>query len=81
LKEWPLLPVQTQPLQALEDGLDGFSREPNYIGILNPQDEFSPVVPGKKPIEKGRSRPSNMEKTRRTGRKARPDVVQLILRV
>jgi hypothetical protein len=60
LKEGPFIPVQTQPLHAIYDGVDRFLGGPRYIGILNSQDELSTMMSGKKPVEEGRSCPSNV---------------------
>jgi hypothetical protein len=49
----PLVPPQAQPVQGLED--QGLARRgaPLAVGVLDPQDELTPVPPGEGVVEEG----------------------------
>ena len=46
-----LVPIQPQPVQPVEDDLDGFGRVARVVGVLDAQDEFAAGVPGVEPVE------------------------------
>ena len=48
----PLVPVDAQPAQAVEDRLQGLLDVPLLVGVVDPQDELPAVLPGEEPIEK-----------------------------
>ena len=64
LKVGALVPVQAKPGHRIEDGLCRFLRRADLIGILDPQDERPFMPPRVKPVEQGRPRAPDMEKTR-----------------
>jgi hypothetical protein len=78
LEEGTFIPIQSQPLHAIYDGLDRFPGGPGYIGILDTQDELSPMMSGKKPVEECRPCAPNMQETRRAGWKAGSDLAQFL---
>ncbi len=69
----PFVPIDPQPLQAVEDRRQGFLDVPLLVGIVDPQDELAAVPPGKEPAEQSRADPTNMEVARRAGSKPRAD--------
>ena len=46
-----LVPVNVQPAQAIQDGVDGPVYESCLVGVLNPYDELPAVVASEQPIE------------------------------
>jgi len=46
-----LIPVQAQPVQGIEDLLLAVLTEPRLIGVLDPQDELPPLLPGEGEVE------------------------------
>ena len=63
------IPVQSKPAQPLVDGSSRFLRVPRLVGVFDSKNKRAPVMPGKKPVEQGRSRSANMQITRRRRRK------------
>ena len=69
------IPVNIQPIQAVEDGVHGAGDEPFPVGVLDADDEAAAVVTGKEPVEKGGADVADMRVTGRAGRIADADVV------
>ncbi len=69
LAEWPLVPIEADPLHAREDGLNRFIRRATLIGIFNAKDKHTLLLTRKEPIEQSRAHSSYVEKPRRTGGK------------
>ena len=46
-----LVPVQTQPGQGVQDGVEGLLGVTGGIGVLDPEDEGAPGVTGVGPVE------------------------------
>ncbi len=69
----PLVPVDPQPLQFIEEILlEGLGR-PGPVGILDAQHKDAAVMPREKPVEKGRPRVADVELPRRRGGESNPD--------
>ena len=77
----PLVPVDPQPLQLLEEILlEGLGR-PGPVGILDAQDKDAAVMPGVKPVEERRPRVADVEFPRRRGGKSNPDPGSIMMRL
>src|SRR5262249_42121908 len=61
----PLIPVQAQPAETIEDGLEGLGDVAFLIRIVDAQDELPAVVPGEQPIEEGGTHPADVQITGR----------------
>src|SRR6202008_3712889 len=72
LEERALVPVDPEPLQAVEDRVDRFARRALEVGVLDAQHERAAVAPRVSPGEKRGARAADMQVARRTGREARP---------
>ncbi len=51
----PLVPVQPQPTQAVQQVPVGLLGVPRGVGVLDPEDELPTVVPGVRPVEQRRA--------------------------
>ena len=60
-----LVGAQPQPLQAAENGIDGFRRRSLAVRVLDPQQVFAARVAGIQPVEQRRAGTADMEKARR----------------
>ena len=49
----PLVPVETEPSQPVEDPADHVGRRPLHVGVFDAQDERAPVAPRIEPVEQG----------------------------
>ena len=63
------VPVQTQPLQPVQDTVDGVFRGSLKIRIFNAKDEFSAGLPGVQIVENGGARTADMKISGGAGRK------------
>ena len=70
LAKRPFVPLEPQPLQAVEDGRDELRLRAVGVRVLDPEDEDSAVVPGEKPVVERGARAAHVEVTRRRGREA-----------
>ena len=57
----PLVPIDPQPFQAVEDRRQGFLDVPLLVGVVDPQDELAAVAPREEPTEQSRANPTNVE--------------------
>src|SRR4030095_905354 len=53
LQERALVPPEAQPVEPLEDGAGVGFRGPLAVGVLEAEDEHSPVLAGPEPVEEG----------------------------
>ena len=58
-----LVPTEIEPAQTVEDGVDGGIGVALDIGIIEPQDHGSSVVPGIEPVENKGSGTADVQKT------------------
>jgi hypothetical protein len=63
-----LVPVHPQPGQAVVDEFEELLAVARLVGVLDPQDERAPGMPGIKPVEQCRAGAADMEEARGTGR-------------
>ena len=64
LEDGIAVPVEPEPLQAVEDRVNRCIRRARAIRIFDAQEEFSAVMPCKQPVEQGRTRAADMQETR-----------------
>ena len=69
LEEGTLIPVETQPLEPLEDPLYHRRGRALPIGVLDPENERPARVSGEEPVEERRARPAYVEVARGRGSK------------
>ena len=65
------VPIEAEPAQPVEDGVDGGRRRALAVRILDAQQHGAAVPPRVEPVEQGRPGPSDVEETRRRRREAR----------
>src|SRR5258706_2661134 len=70
LEEGPLVPVEAEPLHALEDRVDRLLGRALEVGVLDAQDEFSAVPARIGPAEQRRARAADVQEAGRAGREA-----------
>jgi GxxExxY protein len=75
LMERALVPLEAQPLHAVEDRVRHFAARARAVRVFDPQHEDAVVTPRQQPIEKGRSRPADMQVSGRRGRKTNPELL------
>ena len=51
----PFVPIDAQPLEAVENRLQGLGHVPLGVGVVDPQQELPAVLPGKEPVEQRRA--------------------------
>src|SRR6185436_6829101 len=73
LIERPLVPIDAEPGEPVQNRLDRLGGGTGAIGVLDAQDEGAPVMPCVEVAEQGRSRAANVQKAGRAGGKTRPD--------
>jgi hypothetical protein len=61
LKIGAFVPVQAQPLQAVDDAFNGFLGGPFHVGIFNPKDELALILSGPEPVQEGGTGTANVE--------------------
>ena len=59
-----------EPFEPLENHLGGRFGTALTVGVLDPQQEFSPVVAGEQVVEQGGPGAADMQQSRRTGGEA-----------
>src|SRR5262245_9526354 len=67
------VPIEPEPGQAIEDGVDRRLRRAFAIGVLDPQQHFSAAPAGIEPVEECSSRPTYVQEARGRRRKTRDD--------
>ena len=65
LRERPLIPIELEPAQRVEDLLDVLRGGALAVGVLDPQDELSAPPPGVEPVVQCRPRSPDVEGARR----------------
>jgi hypothetical protein len=73
LEEGTLVPVEPQPLQALEDALRVLVRRPFLVGVLDAEDVGAAVLLCIEPVEKGGAAASDVEVAGRRGGETNTD--------
>ena len=68
------VPIQSQPAQPAEDDFRGLLRIAGGVGVLDAQDKHAAGVAGIEPVKQGGARPADVQKARRTGRKANASI-------
>ena len=48
----PLVPVDAEPLEAVEDRLEGLVNVTGHVGVVDPEDELAALLAGEEPVEK-----------------------------
>ena len=74
---WTFIPVQTQPLEAVDELFECFLCISLLVGIFYSENENPPLFAGKKPIEKRGSRGTNVGGSRRARSKSDSDLVHI----
>ena len=69
----PLIPIETQPAQAVEDPRDHVLRRPLDVGVLDAQDERAAVPAHVEPVEERRPRAADVQIAGGTRREADSD--------
>jgi len=70
LEDGFLVPVETQPLEVLEDLVEESRFGPFQVGVFDAEQELSPGMAGEEPIEDGRPGAPDVEEARRAGGKS-----------
>src|SRR5208337_3066808 len=65
----PFVPIDADPPKTVEDALDGILDVPLLVGVVDPQQKLAAEMPGKQPVEQGRSHSADVQKAGRTGSK------------
>ena len=73
----PLIPVEAEPGEALENGGDQLRLRAVNVGVLNAQDEDAAMAPREQPVVERRARATDVEVPRRRWREANADVGHL----
>ena len=66
----PLVPVDPQPPQPIENRLERLVDVASDVSVVDPQDELPAVLPGEKPVEQRRANPADMQVAGGTGGEA-----------
>ena len=69
----PLVPVEAEPPQAVEDGLQRPLHYARLIGVLDAHDERAAAVPGEQPVEQGGPDVADVGESGWAGREAHPN--------
>jgi hypothetical protein len=65
LEDGGLVPIEAEPLQAIENDLGVFVGGTGFVGVFDPQQELAAFFAGEEPIEEGRARAPDVEVARR----------------
>ena len=63
----PFVPIDAQPMQAVEDRLQRLLDVPLLVGVVDPQNELAAMLPGEQPIEQRGPDAANVQISGRTG--------------
>jgi hypothetical protein len=66
----PLVPVEAEPAQAVEDPFDHLVRRALDVGVFDAQDEHAAEPPREKPVEKRGTRAADVQVAGRRGSEA-----------
>ena len=80
LKDRPLVPVELQPAQGIDDLGDVLGARAVAIGVLDAQHELSSLVAREQPVEQCRPRPADVQRAGRRGGEAHPHRVRPFMR-
>jgi len=61
------VPIDAEPGEPVEDGVDRSLRRALAVGVLDPQQHFPAAAAGVKPVEQRRARPADMQEPGRRG--------------
>ena len=64
-----LVPVDAEPAEAVEDGLQGLGHVALLVGVVDAQDELAAVLAGEQPVEQGRADAADVQIAGRAGAK------------
>ena len=64
------VPVEAEPAQALEDGVEGLGDEARLVGVLDAQHEAAAFVTGEEPVEESGAYVADVRDARRAGSEA-----------
>ena len=81
LKIRAFIPVEPQPLQAVDDTVNGCLGRSLFVGIFNAQNQFAVMLPGKQPVEQHCPGPADVKITRGAGREANANVLHGTLQI
>jgi len=68
----PFVPIETEPLHALENAADHVGRRSLEVGVFDPQDERTAGAAGVEPVEKRRARAADVQVAGRRRRESQP---------
>ncbi len=68
------VPADAEPIEPVEDGVDGGLGRALAVGVLDAQQHLAAAAAGVEPVEQRRPRPADMQEAGRRGRKAGDDV-------
>ena len=67
------VPIEPEPAHAVEDRVDRLGGRAGLVGIFDAQQELAAMVAGVEPVEQGRARAPDVQKTGRGGRETGDD--------
>ena len=70
---WPLVPLEAQPVQPVEDVALELDRRAGHVGVLEPQHERAAHVAREEEVEERRPRRPDVQRAGRAGRDATAD--------
>jgi hypothetical protein len=68
------VPVETEPFEAVEDGVDGFRGGAFAVGVLDAEQELAAGLAGVEPVEQRGARPADMQEAGGRGGEAGDDL-------
>src|SRR5262249_25559040 len=68
-----LVPVEAEPLEAVEDRLERLGDIPLLVGVVDAQDELAAVLAGEEPVEQRRADAADVKVARGAGGKTSAD--------
>ena len=67
------IPIDAQPLEAVQDGGEGFGDVTGLVGVVDPQDELAAVLAGEEPVEQGGANAADVQVTGGAGSESGAD--------